>query len=112
MSSGRCAGLPGMDEAVLADGLVKHYGDVEAVRGVDLNIKTGEVFGFLGPNGAGKSTTVKMLTTLLSITSGSASVAGVDVARDPDGARHKMGVALQEAGLDPRQSGRELLVLQ
>ena len=101
-----------MDEAVVAEGLVKHYGDVEAVRGVDLRIATGEVFGFLGPNGAGKSTTVKMLTTLLSITSGTASVAGVDVKRDPDGARHKMGVALQEAGLDPRQSGRELLVLQ
>ena len=82
------------------------------MRGVDLRIETGEVFGFLGPNGAGKSTTVKMLTTLLSITSGTASVAGVDVAREPDAARHKMGVALQEAGLDPRQSGRELLVLQ
>ncbi len=101
-----------MDEAVLAEGLVKHFGDVEAVRGVDLNIRTGEVFGFLGPNGAGKSTTVKMLTTLLSITSGTAYVAGVDVTRDADAARHKMGVALQEAGLDPRQSGRELLVLQ
>jgi ABC-2 type transport system ATP-binding protein len=101
-----------VDEAVLAEGLVKHYGDVEAVRGVDLRIQTGEVFGFLGPNGAGKSTTVKMLTTLLSITSGSAYVAGVDVTRDADAARHKMGVALQEAGLDPRQSGRELLVLQ
>ncbi len=101
-----------MDEAVLAEGLVKHFGDVEAVRGVDLNIQTGEVFGFLGPNGAGKSTTVKMLTTLLSITSGTAYVAGVDVTRDADAARHRMGVALQEAGLDPRQSGRELLVLQ
>ena len=101
-----------MDEAVFAEGLVKHYGDVEAVRGVDLRIETGEVFGFLGPNGAGKSTTVKMLTTLLSITSGTAYVAGVDVTREPDAARHKMGVALQEAGLDPRQSGRELLVLQ
>ncbi len=101
-----------MDEAVLAEGLVTHYGDVEAVRGVDLRIETGEVFGFLGPNGAGKSTTVKMLTTLLSITSGTAYVAGGDVTRDADGARHKMGVALQEAGLDPRQSGRELLVLQ
>jgi ABC-2 type transport system ATP-binding protein len=101
-----------MDEAVFAEGLVKHFGTVEAVRGVDLNIQTGEVFGFLGPNGAGKSTTVKMLTTLLSITSGTAYVAGVDVTRDADGARHKMGVALQEVGLDPRQSGRELLVLQ
>ena len=102
--------------AVEARALVKHYksraGDVEAVRGVDLSIQTGEIFGFLGPNGAGKSTTVRMLTTLLSITSGTARVAGIDVARDADGARHKMGVALQEVGLDPRQTGRELLVLQ
>ena len=101
--------------AVLAEGLVKHYtgreGTVEAVRGVDLEIRTGEIFGFLGPNGAGKSTTVRMLTTLLSITAGRAEVAGVDVARDPDGARRRIGVALQEAGLDPRQTGRELLVL-
>jgi ABC-2 type transport system ATP-binding protein len=102
--------------AVEAEGLVKHYsgraGLVEAVRGVDLRIERGEVFGFLGPNGAGKSTTVKMLTTLLSITEGSARVAGIDVAQDPDAARRRMGVALQEAGLDPRQTGRELLVLQ
>ena len=101
--------------AVQADGLVKHYTGkevIEAVRGVDLRVEAGEVFGFLGPNGAGKSTTVKMLTTLLSITSGSAFVAGVDVAREPDLARRRMGVALQEAGLDARQTGRELLVLQ
>src|SRR5580765_7620060 len=102
--------------AAEASGLVKTYtgrgGTVEAVRGVDLRVEVGEIFGFLGPNGAGKSTTVKMLTTLLSITSGTARVAGVDVARDPDAARRRMGVALQEVGLDPRQSGRELLILQ
>jgi ABC-2 type transport system ATP-binding protein len=101
--------------AVLAEGLVKHYtgreGTVEAVNGVDLAVGTGEIFGFLGPNGAGKSTTVRMLTTLLTITAGRAEVAGVDVAGDPDGVRRKIGVALQEAGLDPRQTGRELLVL-
>jgi ABC-2 type transport system ATP-binding protein len=79
---------------------------------VDLRVEAGEVFGFLGPNGAGKSTTVRMLTTLMTITSGTAWVAGVDVAADPDGARRRIGVALQEAGLDVRQSGRELLVLQ
>jgi ABC-2 type transport system ATP-binding protein len=104
------------DVAVQAEGLVKTYsgrsGTVEAVRGVDLRIETGEVFGFLGPNGAGKSTTVRMLTTLLSITAGSARVAGIDVAKHPDAARRRMGVALQEAGLDPRQTGRELLILQ
>jgi ABC-2 type transport system ATP-binding protein len=102
--------------AVQAEALVKHYrgrsGVVEAVRGVDLRVEAGEIFGFLGPNGAGKSTTVRMLTTLLSITSGAARVAGVDVAREPDEARRRIGVALQEAGLDPRQTGRELLVLQ
>ncbi len=72
----------------------------------------GEVFGFLGPNGAGKSTIVRMLTTLMTIPQGSACVAGADVAADPDGARQRIGVALQEAGLDPRQTGRELLILQ
>ncbi len=102
----------GSGVAVQAERLVKHYGEIEAVRGVDLRIEAGEVFGFLGPNGAGKSTTVKMLTTLLSITSGRAFVAGIDVTKDPDAARRRMGVALQEAGLDPRQTGRELLILQ
>src|SRR3954471_12836042 len=103
-------------DAVEARGLVKTYtsrsGTVEAVRGVDLHVKSGEVFGFLGPNGAGKSTTVRMLTTLLTTTAGTAHVAGVDVAQDPDEVRRRIGVALQEAGLDPRQTGRELLVLQ
>ena len=105
-----------MPLAVEAEQLVKRFsgrdGTVDAVRGVDLHVAEGEVFGFLGPNGAGKSTTVRMLTTLMTITSGSARVAGVDVTADPDGARRGIGVALQEAGLDPRQTGRELLVLQ
>ena len=105
-----------MDVAVEAEALVKDYRSrndvVKAVRGVDLQVKSGEIFGFLGPNGAGKSTTIRMLTTLLTITSGTARVAGVDVAREPDAARRAMGVALQEAGLDPRQTGRETLVLQ
>src|SRR5689334_19383786 len=102
--------------AVEAEGLVKTYrsraGTVEAVRGVDLRVNAGEIFGFLGPNGAGKSTTVRMLTTLLTITAGTAVVAGLDVAGEPDAVRRRIGVALQEAGLDPRQTGRELLVLQ
>jgi ABC-2 type transport system ATP-binding protein len=102
--------------AVEAKGLVKQYrgrgGTVDAVRGVDLSVYDGEVFGFLGPNGAGKSTTVRMLTTLMSITSGTARVTGIDVATEPDAVRKQIGVALQEAGLDPRQTGRELLILQ
>jgi ABC-2 type transport system ATP-binding protein len=102
--------------AVEAEALVKTYrgrsDTVEAVRGVDLRVHEGEIFGFLGPNGAGKSTTVRMLTTLLSITGGSVRVAGLDVAREPDAVRKRIGVALQEAGLDQRQTGRELLVLQ
>ena len=105
-----------MSSAIRAVALMKTYkgrdGEVEAVRGVDLDVASGEIFGFLGPNGAGKSTTIRMLTTLMTITSGSAEVAGVDVASEPDKVRRKLGVALQEAGLDPRQTGRELLVLQ
>jgi ABC-2 type transport system ATP-binding protein len=95
-----------------AHGLTKRYGDKLAVDGLTFTVRPGVVTGFLGPNGAGKSTTVRMLTTLLSITAGTAQVAGVDVAKDPDGVRHRIGVALQEAGLDPRQTGRELLILQ
>ena len=87
-------------------------GGIEAVRGVDLNVDQGEVFGFLGPNGAGKSTTVRMLCTLLPPTSGSAAVAGHDVVTDGDAVRRDIGVALQEIGLDPVQTGRELLELQ
>jgi ABC-2 type transport system ATP-binding protein len=104
------------EAAVEVAGLTKTYrsraGTVEAVRGVDLRVEAGEMFGFLGPNGAGKTTMVRMLTTLLSITAGTARVAGLDVAREPDAVRQRIGVALQEAGLDARQTGRELLVLQ
>lgn len=99
-------------------GLVKRYrggrgqDDIEAVRGIDLTVRRGEVFGFLGPNGAGKTTTVRMLCTLLPISDGRATVAGVDVRRDPAEVRRRIGVALQDVGLDARQSGRELLELQ
>ena len=87
-------------------------GGIEAVRDIDLEHRRGEVFGFLGPNGAGKSTTVRMLCTLLPPTAGSATVAGADVVSDAETVRTRIGVALQEIGLDPVQTGRELLELQ
>ena len=80
--------------------------------GVDLAVTSGEIYGFLGPNGAGKSTMVRMLTTLLIPTGGSATVAGFDVGTDADKVRLRIGVALQEAALDGKQTGRELLDLQ
>ena len=87
-------------------------GGIKAVDGVDLEVAAGEIYGFLGPNGAGKTTTVRMLTTLLLPTGGSAEVAGFDVAKDPGAVRRKIGVALQEAALDPLMTGRELIELQ
>ena len=99
--------------AIEALGLRRTFkGGVEAVRDIDLSIGAGEVFGFLGPNGAGKTTTVRMLCTLLPPTAGSARVAGVDVVAGAAEVRRRIGVALQEVGLDPVQTGRELLELQ
>jgi ABC-2 type transport system ATP-binding protein len=98
--------------AITTNGLVRTFGDRNAVDGLDLEIHEGEIYGFLGPNGAGKSTTVRMLCTLLKPTAGSAIVAGHDVAAHPEQVRLRIGVALQEAALDPKQSGRELLRLQ
>jgi ABC-2 type transport system ATP-binding protein len=97
---------------VLADGLVRSYGSSVAVDGVDLDVGYGEVYGFLGPNGAGKSTCMRMLCTLLRPSAGRATVAGFDIVHDAPEVRLRIGVALQEAALDDRQSGRELLVLQ
>jgi ABC-2 type transport system ATP-binding protein len=85
---------------------------VEAVAGIDLSVKEGEIFGFLGPNGAGKSTTTRMLTGLLRPTAGSARVAGLDIVRESALVRRVIGVALQDAGLDYLATGRELLELQ
>jgi ABC-2 type transport system ATP-binding protein len=99
--------------AIEARGLRRTFkGGIEAVRDIDLSVAAGEVFGFLGPNGAGKTTTVRMLCTLLPPTAGGAHVAGVDLLADPAGVRRRIGVALQEIGLDPVQTGRELLELQ
>ena len=97
---------------IVAENLVRHFGDVHAVNGIDLTVKAGEIFGFLGPNGAGKSTAVRMLTTLLRPTSGTARVAGYDVAKQPNEVRRRIGVALQDAAIDPLMTGNELLQLQ
>ena len=99
-------------EAIATEGLVRQFEDAVAVDHVDLHIRPCEIYGFLGPNGAGKSTTVRVLCTLLAPTGGRAVVAGHDVATEPGQVRLRIGVALQEAALDPKQTGEELLRLQ
>ena len=104
---------PVRSHAIVAEGLRKEFpGGITAVEGVDLDIHQGEIFGFLGPNGAGKTTTVRMLTTLMRPSSGSASVAGFDLYTQAHDIRRSIGVALQEVGLDGMATGRELLKLQ
>ena len=98
--------------AISAKGLERAFDEVLAVRGVDLEVAEGEIYGFLGPNGAGKTTTVRMLTTLLRPTGGSATVAGHDIVSEAGDVRRAIGVALQEAALDPLMTGRELIRLQ
>ena len=95
-----------------ATGLSRRFGEITAVEGVDLVVHPGEIYGFLGPNGAGKSTTVRMLTTLLKPSAGSARVAGFDVVSQASSVRRRIGVALQDAAIDPILTGRELLALQ
>jgi ABC-2 type transport system ATP-binding protein len=97
--------------AIRAEGLRKRYGDHEALRGLDLAVQTGEVFGLLGPNGAGKTTTVRVLTTLVEPDRGRAEVAGHDVVRDPRSVRRAIGLAGQYAAVDERLTGRENLRL-
>jgi ABC-2 type transport system ATP-binding protein len=101
-----------VNRPIQAEGLVRAFGSITAVDGVDLVVDAGEVFGFLGPNGAGKSTLVRMLVTLLRPTAGRARVAGFDVVRDARRVRRAIGVALQDAAIDPLMTGRELLRLQ
>ena len=99
--------------AIKAVGLVKEYQrGVRALNGIDLSVEEGEIFGFLGQNGSGKSTTIRILTTLLAPTAGYARIAGLDIQREAGRVRERIGVALQEAGLDDLQSGGELLLLQ
>ncbi|MFJ7773574.1 ATP-binding cassette domain-containing protein [Streptomyces yangpuensis] len=98
-----------MPGAIHAEGLVKTFGDVRALDGVDLDVPEGTVLGLLGPNGAGKTTTVRVLTTLLRPDSGSASVAGIDVLRHPNEVRRAIGLSGQFAAVDEYLTGRENL---
>ncbi|SNX63656.1 ABC-2 type transport system ATP-binding protein [Streptomyces sp. TLI_55] len=98
-----------MPGAIYAEGLVKTFGDVRALDGVDLDVPEGTVLGLLGPNGAGKTTAVRCLTTLLRPDSGSAVVAGIDVLKHPDAVRRSIGLSGQFAAVDEYLTGRENL---
>ena len=101
------------DNGIEVDGLVREFKKgPRAVDGIDLRVSPGEIYGVLGPNGAGKSTTVHMLTTLLPPTSGTARVAGHDIVAEGPAVRDAIGVALQEAALDPFLTAREHMRLQ
>ena len=102
----------GEDRSITAKGMRRDFGALHAVDSVDLDIPGGSIFGFLGPNGAGKSTLVKILTTILNPTAGRATVAGYDVQKQGGKVREAIGVALQDVGLDPLMTARELLMLQ
>jgi ABC-2 type transport system ATP-binding protein len=97
------------DAVITAEKLVKKFGQLDAVKGIDLEVKKGEIFGFLGPNGAGKSTTINILCTLLRPTSGRATVAGLDVMKNPAGVRSRIGLVFQDPSLDSQLTGRENL---
>jgi ABC-2 type transport system ATP-binding protein len=105
VAAGPHAGPP----AVSVRGLAKRYGEIEAVRGIDFDVRPGETFGFLGPNGAGKSTTIKILCTLATPTAGSATVAGHDVTAERDQVRRNIGLVFQDPTLDAYLSAEQNL---
>jgi ABC-2 type transport system ATP-binding protein len=96
-----------VDATIHVEGITKRFGEVEALRGVDLKVLPGTVFGLLGPNGAGKTTMVRILTTLLQPDNGRATVAGYDVVRDAEPLRHVIGLAGQYAAIDENLTGLE-----
>jgi ABC-2 type transport system ATP-binding protein len=100
-----------MNEVIRAEGLVKHYKEIKALDGLDLAVPEGNVLGLLGPNGAGKTTAVRILTTLLDADGGTASVAGIDVATNPNGVRSLIGLSGQYAAVDEYLTGFENLDL-
>ena len=97
------------EDAILVQGLQKRFGDVVALDGVDFAVPTGTVLGLLGPNGAGKTTAVRVLTTILAPDAGVASVLGIDVTRDPQAVRERIGLAGQYAAVDENLTGDENL---
>lgn len=96
-------------DIIKTDDLTKKFGNLTAVDDISFSVKKGEIFGFLGPNGAGKTTTIKMLTTLLHPTNGSAKISDFDIAKDRDKVRKNIGVVFQEPALDTELTGRENL---
>jgi ABC-2 type transport system ATP-binding protein len=98
-----------MTDAILVEGLEKDFGEVHALRGVDFRVPTGTVLGLLGPNGAGKTTAVRVLTTILQPTAGRAEVLGIDVAKNPQAVRERIGLAGQYAAVDENLTGHENL---
>jgi ABC-2 type transport system ATP-binding protein len=103
--------MPDNGTAIVVRGLIKNFDQVQAVRGVDFEVDTGEVFGFLGPNGAGKTTTIKMLCTLVRPTAGWATVAGHDVVGERDDVRRNIGLVFQDPTLDGYLTGAQNLRL-